>query len=256
MAIVEDASFQALRLTLTHEKQRLGSGTGIIAQSSKGPVLITARHNLMGRRADNGAAFGIDFAPDEVVITHNRKGRLGEWIDVTEPLLGPNGPLWWEHPNLKGRADVAALPLTQVTDVDLYTYDLSGNDLKIACRPSDVVSVIGFPFGLRVGGSFAIWATGFVASEPDFDFDNLPVFLIDCRTRPGQSGSAVVAYRSRGAMVAMEDGSACQFDGPVQRFLGIYTGRIDDRSDIGMVWKAGAIRELLGIFEWLPTDPD
>ena len=105
------------------------------------------------------------------------------------------------------------------------------------------MSVIGFPFGIQAGGSLAVWATGFVASEPDIDFNNLPVFLIDCRSRPGQSGSAVVSYRS-GGMVRMDDGSSAVFAGPVCRFLGIYSGRLKAESDLGIVWKAAAIRQL------------
>jgi hypothetical protein len=45
-------------------------------------------------------------------------------------------------------------------------------------------------------------------------------------------------------MVGMDDGSAAAFAGPVARFIGIYSGRINDQSDIGIVWKAAAIRQL------------
>jgi hypothetical protein len=109
--------------------------------------------------------------------------------------------------------------------------------------PAEAVSVVGFPFGIQGGGSLAVWASGFVASEPDIDYGDLPVFLIDCRSRPGQSGSAVIAHRSGGA-VTMADGSTGVFGGPVTRFLGIYSGRVNDQSDLGIVWKASAIREI------------
>jgi len=84
----------------------------------------------------------------------------------------------------------------------------------------------------------------FVASEPDIDFDNVPCFLIDCRLRPGQSGSDVIDYRS-GGMVAMENGSSAAFSGPVSRFLGIHSGRINDQSDLEIVWKASAVQEIV-----------
>jgi hypothetical protein len=106
------------------------------------------------------------------------------------------------------------------------------------------VSVIGFPFGLAGGGALAIWATGFMATEHVIDYNNLPTFLIDCRARQGQSGSAVVAHRN-GGIVGMEDGSSAAFAGPVTRFLGIYSGRINEQSDLGIVWKASAIKELV-----------
>ena len=47
-------------------------------------------------------------------------------------------------------------------------------------------------------------------------------------------------------MVALEDGSSAMFRGPVTRFLGVYSGRINPESDLGIVWKADSIRELVG----------
>jgi hypothetical protein len=46
-------------------------------------------------------------------------------------------------------------------------------------------------------------------------------------------------------MVSMAEGGAAVFSGPVFRFLGIYSGRITKDSDIGRVWKASAIAELV-----------
>ena len=110
--------------------------------------------------------------------------------------------------------------------------------------PAETVSVIGFPFGITAGGNLPVWATGFIASEPVVDYDDLPIQLIDCRSRQGQSGSPVLAYRS-GGMIAMADGSSAAFDGPVSKLIGIYSGRINAESDIGIVWKTSAILELV-----------
>lgn len=97
---------------------------------------------------------------------------------------------------------------------------------------------------MTAGGVFGVWATGFFASESEVDFNNLPIILIDCRSRQGQSGSPVIAYRS-GGMVAMADGGSAAFGGPVWRFIGIYSGRINAESDLGIVWKASAIAQLV-----------
>jgi hypothetical protein len=105
------------------------------------------------------------------------------------------------------------------------------------------VSVVGFPFGLTAGGALAVWATGFIATDPDVDYAGLPVFLIDCRSRQGQSGSAVIAHRTGGA-VATETGVMVG-GGVMTRFLGIYSGRVNAESDLGFVWKAAAIRQLV-----------
>ena len=246
---IAEPSVKSLLIRTQFQGQPLGTSTGFTASSAKGPVLITNRHVVTGRHNQTGKPLSpTGGIPDEVVVLHNRAGRLGEWVGHTEPLLGPQGPLWHEHPTLGARADFVALPLTQLTEVALYTYTLGVSDPKIHYGPADVISVIGFPFALQVGGSLAVWATGFVASEPAVDYDGLPLFLIDCRSRPGQSGSAVIAYRS-GGIVTLEDGSRAVHSVPVMRFLGIYSGRINDQSDLGLVWKASALQELVNFLK-------
>jgi hypothetical protein len=130
-----------------------------------------------------------------------------------------------------------------MNDVQLYPYTLGIGDPAILIAPAEVVSVVGFPFGLAATGCLAVWATGFVATDPDIDYAMLPIFLIDCRSRQGQSGSAVIAHRTGGA-VATEQG--VMVSGEVMtRFLGIYSGRINAESDLGFVWKAAAILQLV-----------
>ena len=103
-----------------------------------------------------------------------------------------------------------------------------------------MLSVVGFPFGERNGGSFAVWATGFVATEPDIDHGGKPVFLIDCRSRHGQSGSPVILHHGYHAKAANSIGFQVSSE-----LLGIYSGRINEQSDIGIVWKSSVIVELL-----------
>jgi Trypsin-like peptidase domain len=239
-------SVQSLLLRLWCQDEMLGTATGFVAESKRGPVLITNRHNVTGAAQETGTVISQSgLCPDRVEIIHNRANRPGEWILLSEPLYAESVRLWHEHPVLKQKADFVALPLTQLQDVQLYPYTLGTKDPLVRCGPADIVSVIGFPFGMQAGGSLAIWATGFVASEPAIDFNNLPIILIDCRTRPGQSGSAVIAYRG-GGWVPMEDGSSNYVTAAgATRFMGIYSGRINAQSDIGMVWKAAAIRELV-----------
>ncbi len=236
---------QSLLIQIQFNGQPLSTGTAFVVNTAKGPALVTNRHNVTGRRQDTGAPLSpTGGIPNEVVVIHNRLGNLGEWVPRLELLLANGSPRWREHPTLTSKADFVALPLTQLDDVQLYPYDPSNPGPDIFCGPADGVSVVGFPFGMTGGGACGIWATGFIASETAIDFENLPVFLIDCRSRQGQSGSPVIAYRS-GGMVAMADGSAAAFSGPVWRFLGIYSGRINAESDLGIVWKASAITELL-----------
>jgi hypothetical protein len=237
-------SVMSLLLQMSVNDQPLGTGTGFVAQGEHGPVLITNLHNVSGRNPQTGQPISSTGGiPDEITIIHNVRHQLGHWRPVTERLHEAGQPRWKEHPTLGPRADFVALPLTQLEQVHLYPYNLVNPGPDIAVGPADVVSVIGFPFGITAGGALPIWATGFIASEPDLDYNALPLFLIDCRSRPGQSGSPVVAYRS--GAVTTKTGAAMFAGPPRYRLLGIYSGRINDQSDIGMVWKVSAIQELV-----------
>jgi len=245
MATIALPSVQSLLIELAAGGQSLATGTAFVCNSKKGPVLVTNWHNAAGRNPQTKQPLSPTGAiPDTVRIVHNRANALGQWVVKTESLVAGGKPRWVEHPSLGEKADIVAIPLTDLADVQLHPYDASGGP-AIAVSPAESVSVVGFPFGLQAGGSLAVWATGFVASEPDIDFNNLPQFLIDCRSRPGQSGSAVIAHRNGGA-VTMQDGSTAIFGGPVTRFLGIYSGRINEQSDLGIVWKATAVADVLG----------
>lgn len=238
-----EPSIRSLFLQMQFSGQRLSTGTGFVVHTTKGPCLITNWHNVTGRRSDDKQLMSPTGAvPDEIVIAHNRAGRLGQWVHRTERLYVNGCARWIEHPTFGDKVDFVALPLVELADVQTYPYTFDSP--PIFCGPADGVSVIGFPFGMTAGGLLGIWATGFIASEPDVDFRGLPIFLVDCRTRPGQSGSAVIAYRS-GGMVGLEDGNSAVFTGPIWKFLGIYSGRINQDSDLGLVWKAKAIEDLV-----------
>jgi hypothetical protein len=243
MTSISLPSVQSLLIEMAFGSQPLSTGTGFVCESSKGPVLVTNWHNVTGRNPHSkqplSRTAGI---PDFVRIIHNA-AQLGQWVAKMEPLYSNGKPRWIEHPSLGDKADFVALPLSDLQDAKVYPYDLVGGP-AIALNPAEAISVVGFPFGLQAGGSLAVWATGFVASEPQIDFNALPIFLVDCRTRPGQSGSAVIMHRNGGA-VATQDGSTAMFSGPVTKFQGIYSGRINDQSDLGIVWKSSAISELI-----------
>lgn len=185
---------------------------------------------------------------------------LGEFVEVDVPLRDDGGlPLWLEHPGQSHLIDVAALKLpsdvgqvvtvtdsatTYSTPINFYNYDFGATDPSgVFISVGERLSVIGFPVGEEVQG-FPIWTQGFVASEPDLHFRDLPCFLIASRTRMGQSGSPVVFYSASGqypsAVGATTLGAAVN-----TRFMGIYSGRINHESDIGRVWMPEAILEVM-----------
>jgi trypsin-like peptidase len=224
----------------------LPTATGFIVDTRAGPVLVTNRHVVTGRRQDTGKPLSEETGalPTDLTVHFRRQGAPWHLEARTLPLLDQDGsPLWREHPELGARADIVALPLPKIQGVDLTGLDMSGTEPEIFLAPAVAVSVVGYPFGLASAGWTPVWATGYVATEPDTDWEDLPVMLIDCRTRPGQSGSPVIANRA--GMVLMMNGFSVHIGRAVWRFLGVYSGRIRDDSDLGTVWKVSALQELI-----------
>lgn len=190
--------------------------------------------------------------PDTLTVWHNSKLGLGQFEEVPVPLFDGRRPLWIEHPELKSKADFVAIPISTQNNIVLYPYEVASL-IHMQVEPAQKISVVGFPFGERTGASFAVWATGYIASEPEINHGGRPVFLIDCRSRPGQSGSPVIRHRGRNGTVSHDNG--VEEITPVSDFLGIYSGRIHPDSDLGTVWKAYAIAELLAYANSLSAAP-
>ena len=214
--------------------------------------LVTNWHVFAGRDSVTGKLLSPTGAePDAVEIIHNARA-LGRSIQVVEPLWGPDDPdefdrvpRWTGH--LGGpEVDVAVLPLTQSDGVTLYPYSLSSpGDPEVVIEVTSDVAVVGFPFGLTHSKKFAIWTRGVVATEYGVDYDERPCFLIDSRTRKGQSGSPVIYFNDGRGNIRHRGGGFSVGYGPVTQFLGIYSGRINEDSDIGYVWRSVAIAETI-----------
>ena len=136
---------------------------------------------------------------------------------------------------------MVVLKLTELDGVELYPLDLSLADADILVFPAMTVSIIGYPFGLSVGGGWPVWKTGHIASEPQIDFNNSPGFLVDVTGRGGMSGSPVVVrpqgqYQSRSGGLVI--GSSPTL------FLGIYSAQFD-AAELGMVWQPSVIKDIL-----------
>jgi hypothetical protein len=259
-------SVSALYLEMLRENGSLiAHGTGFVGYHQWNPhtwVLFTARHNFSGK-GDDAAHI-----PSKVRIFVPELNRLA-WDPVTLDLRSSDWkPLWYEHPSLREKVDVAALVLNpsdmrnggiQIGYHAIDEFSQAQRDLRVTQK----VHVIGHPIK-RDGDYQAIWTTGHLASEPLVDFfdphlkEKLPYFLVNCRTWSGQSGSPVVRY---------DDWHPFWTRGSWQRRVGavnvmphMYTGRlhpssehltdsdnpaeIRQSSDIGIVWKSSVLIEI------------
>jgi hypothetical protein len=135
-----------------------------------------------------------------------------------------------------------AIPLLSVAVMSAFSSAL-GTEKYIKIDPtshgatvklfiSQLCIVIGYPEGLFVRHSaqsvLPIWKTGHIASEPSVYIDDVPKLLIDAATCEGMSGSPVYV-RERN----------------FNRFLGIYTGRTSQLSELGFVFTPEAILEII-----------
>jgi hypothetical protein len=177
MPKIAPPSVQSLFIQMLFDGQLLATGTGFVVQSRTGPVLITNRHNVTGRHPVTEQPLSrTGGIPNELNVLHNSEVRLGEWVPRIEPLYSGDKPLWIEHPSLKEQADFVALPLSNTVGVAFYPYDPANPGTRVRVDPGDIVSVVGFPFGIAAGGALAVWATGFCASEPAVDYNDLRSF--------------------------------------------------------------------------------
>jgi hypothetical protein len=83
--IVSDLSARSILLELTADGKSLGNATGFIVSHNEIPYLITNWHVVTGQDPDNHNPLN-DSVPNEVIIYHHARGRLGEWIQHVESL--------------------------------------------------------------------------------------------------------------------------------------------------------------------------
>lgn len=255
---VDGLSLSSLYLKLWANGQHLGTATGFIVQRERRLFFVTNWHVLAGRRTDNEQPCHSSAAlPDQIRIAHHAGEDLGRWRFVGEPLYDERGrPRRIEHP--RGRAvDVAALELSSFPEnVRIYALSLKLADAPLPTPPGTAVSVIGFPRGLRPNVFFGVWKTGHIASDVDIPYQGQAAFLIDATTHKGMSGSPVVARQwinlpaelipGQAGILGMESRSPMVEVNSrlVTKFLGIYSGRIQEDVEIGCVWRPSAITEV------------
>ena len=253
---LEILSTKSIYIEMYFEEILLANGTGFLVARDKEKrcVFFTNKHNVTGKNPLTGKHISSTLAePTHITIYFHKNldNALGEWLPIKLPLYRNDGSkYWYEHPTLGSDVDVVALNLEWGSDVRNLPYylDLDLDDAPLDISPSGTVSVIGFPFGLTTYGKFPIWSTGFLAQELSLINKDNPLFLIDCRTRQGQSGSPVVAFR-KGTYrtIDFENGKISQTVGGnscVWKFLGIYFGRVNNESDLVSVLHVSIFSEL------------
>ena len=243
-------SIRSLYITTCYNETKLATATGFVVNKNDEYYLITNRHVVTGRNNETGECLDSVYGaiPNVLKVWLPYKVEDGfEWNSRKIDLYDSNEKnTWLEHPIYKDKVDVVALKIEKYDEMTFCHNVIS--DYKPVVTEN--VFIIGYPFGFNINpgiGRYGIWSTGIVASDPDLDLvikgNQLPAFLVDAKTRHGQSGSPVIYYKSAG-MVRQNDGSY-SWQSQTTYGIGIYSGRINKDSDLGYVWKWNLIQEII-----------
>lgn len=244
-------SIKAIYICVYYNDVKLSTATGFFVEKDNIKYLITSWHVVSGRHFVTKECLSDTCAiPNKMTIKYQNKKNI--WVNYTIILSNNEGKHnWLEHKVYGSDIDVVAIPLPEISEEignkQIFWYK-SNYELFV----TEQAFVLGYPFGLTIGkktNPHAIWTSGTVASDPCLEFEvkgkKRPMFLIDSRTRPGQSGAPVIYYSEEGKDFHFKENRVAIFGVPFMQPIGIYSGRVNDQSDLGYVWKWKVIEEII-----------
>lgn len=245
---IDEYSLTSIRLSLLSGGTKIGTATGFIAMIGNKAFLVSNWHVLSGRNAHTGQPMNQRHAvPDTVRFSLHVRQPFGRVIDCEIQVQDHNGsPKWIMHANGQD-VDVAALELPCLPEcTSTYSLPLNGQAEDMRIQVSQDVFILGYPNGISHNDLFPVWKRASIATEPELDVGGGPFFLVDTATRPGMSGSPVIA-RSFGSYISVSGDTG--IGGVFTRFIGVYSGRLgaasQDDAQLGVVWKAHVVDEIL-----------
>lgn len=152
------------------------------------------------------------------VINNSKKGRfvLTRSNDQGLPIVGTYERiefedfegLWIKHPDENVDLAVFALaPLLKHAEslgVKFFTPPLHENHIPSPAQLNDLlgletITMVGYPNGIwDEKNNLPIIRRGITATSPKYDYNGLPIFVIDCACFPGSSGSPVLIFDQNG----------------------------------------------------------
>jgi len=242
--VLHPLSYVSLHLELLDEnKNKIGDASGfVVMRLGRGFVLCTNKHVFLGDENLKLEAPNKN-SPSSVQVwfyINDPNGNL-TWKRQIIPLHDGHGnKTWFCHP-FNPNYDIAFINIEVEHGFDIRSIIFTHETFSRLVFPGTRVHVIGFPFGLTNGPNAPIWKTGYVAADTTIPWNNEPVFLIDCETSDGMSGSPVFIA---------PHGNYDPEIGITLQFVGLYSGRVklggkssDLYPRLGRVWNPFSIEE-------------
>ena len=246
-------SIKAIYVSVFFDETKLSTATGFFVEKDNIKYLITAWHVVSGKHFETKRCLNEETCaiPNKLIVKYQNKNN-NLWVNYSIDLYDDNGePKWLEHKIFGNDVDVVAVPLPEISNEIGHKQIFWYKD-KYELYVSEQAFVLGYPFGLSIGkktNPHAIWSSGTVASDPCLEFEiggkKKPMFLVDSRTRQGQSGSPVIYYNEEGKDLHFKENRVAFFGVPIMKPVGIYSGRVKPDSDLGYVWKWKVISEII-----------
>ncbi|PZF76106.1 hypothetical protein DK847_15865 [Aestuariivirga litoralis] len=245
---IDEYSLSSCLLCLMSNGKQIGTATGFAAIVDDRVFLISNWHVFSGRNAHTGQPLNISHAiPDAVRFNLHVREPFGAVIDCQVQLHDEDeNAKWIMHPTGQ-EIDVAAIALPFLPkNIAAYSLPMLGQTASMRVQVSQDVYILGYPSGMSLNEMFPVWKRASIATEPGLDIAGKPFFLVDTASRPGMSGSPVIA-RSVGSYIDTSGNTG--MGGVFTKFIGVYSGRMgaasQDDAQLGVVWKAHVVDEVL-----------
>ncbi len=227
----------------------LATGTAFFYRKERSVFLITNWHNVTGINPRTKKPIGNSAGRPDIIRfkLFKKNGDEFTWYYLNAKLYSDDYmeiPYWLIHPKYREQVDVIALEIVSPSGLSFIAInDAELNFKEFNPVVADDVFIIGFPYNITHKGVFPIWKRASIATEPEFDYEDKPLILVDTASRSGMSGSPVILRRN-----AIWRESNPGF-GTRLCFLGIYSGRIlgetELEAQLGIVWKKHLIGEII-----------
>lgn len=246
-------SISSVPIYMYRDETLLSHGTGFFYKKNSDTYLVTNLHNLSGKNLETGKCLSSNGGiPNKITFEFyciNSEEKLIRYSDNVKLYNQDENSIWLNHKNDK--IDIALLKMNAFRKCTVFAInELNCHDMLIEVGME--AFVLGFPVKMFTD-IIPIWKRATIASEYDFNVNNMHQFLIDTATYSGMSGAPVI-LRSRSYRDNKGNVSSVISHNIPTKFIGIYSGRLSldnttdkdfTRAQLGVVWKKELIDEII-----------